>query len=168
MVLAIGLLGVMRVMNYGHRGTQKDFRSVTALQILQDRTNRLSQVPYASWTTQIPGTSVTLGAPVYGIPLGAEAEAGVTYTVSCTLTRIPVRMRYRQIDVTVTPPDFDPDDSKTWRFSAVTTADGTFNGSSADNPYKIIRLQVVVQWNSVIGNVSKTYEAVTFVVDLEN
>ena len=171
-ILATVTLSVSSLMSYGHRTTQKDFRQVIALQMLTDRMNQLLIVPYASLSASLTTTSqVFSNTTVAGVDLSTvtPAQAQQTaFTFALTLTRIPVIFGVQPIDVAVTPPDFMKDQPSTWRFGAYSEANGTLNGSSVNQPYKVIKMHLRISWKEPIQKIDRMYELVSFNVDLVN
>lgn len=170
LILAGVTLSVSGLMSYGHRTTAKDFRQVIAVQMLTDRMNQLLIVPYASLSAALTGSPQTFtNTTVAGVNLAnasPQQTPQTTFTFTLVLTRIPVRFGVRPIDVSVTSPDFVKDQPATWRFGNYSETNGILDGAAG--PFKVIKVHLQISWDEPVRAVKRTYELVSFNVDLVN
>ncbi|HEY9069159.1 MAG TPA: hypothetical protein VIV61_02825 [Candidatus Ozemobacteraceae bacterium] len=164
LILVIALLSVSGLISFGHRGTQKDFRMVQGIQLLEDTMNRFLVASCSQLLTSLPGTTpVTFTAPLLGIPLGPIRVGSTDYAVSATLVKQSVSFSTCELDITTSPPEYNRNSPATWRFSAATDRNGRFDGLAL--PHRVVKIHVVVGWTETLHNVQRRVEAVSFAVD---
>lgn len=164
LILVIAVLSVSGLISFGHRGTQKDFRMVQGIQLLEDTMNRFLVASCSQLLAAVPGTApATFTAPVLGIPLGAIRVGTTDYSVSAALTRQSVSFSTRELDIVTSPPVYDKNNPSTWRFSAATNRNGQFDGVSL--PHRVMKIHVLVEWTEPLHNVTRRVDAVSFAVD---
>lgn len=164
LILVVAVLAVSGLISFGHRGTQKDFRMVQGIQLLEDTMNRFLVASCSQLLTMVPGTPpVTFSNPVMNIPLGAIRVGSTDYSVSATLSRQSVSFSTCELDITNSPPEYNKNSPATWRFSPATNRNGNFDGVSL--PHRVVKIHVVVRWLESIQNIQRRVEAVSFAVD---
>ncbi len=164
LILVIALLSVSGLISFGHRGTQKDFRMVQGIQLLEDTMNRFLVASCSQLLTALPGTTpVTFTAPLLGIPLGPIRIGNTDYAVSATLSKQAVSFSTRELDITTSPPEYDRTRPATWRFSAATDRNGRYDGVNL--PHRVVKIHVIVGWTELLHNAQRRVEAVSFAVD---
>jgi len=164
LILVIAILSVSGLISFGHRGTQKDFRMVQGIQLLQDTMNRFLVASSTQLLAAVPGTTpATFTTAVVGIPLGKTQVGTTEYSVSAVLSRQTVSFSTRELDIVTSPPDYDKNDPSTWRFSASTNRNGQFDGVSL--PHRVMKIQVIVEWTEMLQNMKRRVDAVSFAVD---
>lgn len=162
LIMCLSTLAALGIMSYGHRGTVKDFQQVEALQILVDRMNRLGALPFqtARGFVEGAGGALALTSDFEGIPFGTIAIGKNSYTVTGSLSwqiiDFPELMQLR-----LPNPNYNKDNVNTWLFE--TFDPDSFNGSMPQRSYKVIKAQVAASPQGV----NRTFEAMTFIVDLE-
>ena len=165
-ILVVAALSITGLMSYGHRGTEKDFRAVQAVQLLEDRMNRLLMLPAAQLLTSITAggsTPQTFASALLGVPLGPVTIGANAFTVTATLNRQPVRFATRELDL-LNAVNYNPSDPATWRFSDPSDAHGSFNGTTL--PYRVVKIVVTVSWEELVNRKApRSIEAVSFAVD---
>ena len=167
-ILVVAVLSVSGLISFGHRGTQKDFRFVQAVQLLEERMNRILLVPATQLFSLItaggsaPQTFSTPLAVVPAVPLGSVMVGVASFSVTATMNRQPVSFSTRELDI-INSPAYDKTDPATWRFTNSSSANGTFDGSSL--PYRVLKIIVTVSWVELLNNTPRKIEAVSFAVD---
>lgn len=167
-IMAMTLLPISGIMSYGHRGTQKDFRQVQAIEILVARLNQVSSIPFRKLLSLIPsGNSVTISSPIFTgtnleMAFGDLAIGPSTFTASVSLNGVPASFSYRPVDFGDLA--YDVASAATWKFG--TPVEDLYNGT--DSPYKILQTHVTVSWIEPVVLARRKVDAVSYVVDLED
>lgn len=165
LILVIATLSAAGTISFGHRGTEADFRQGEALQILVDRLNRLSSLPYARLDSflQAAGSNVaTFTDPIEGIELGDNIRIDKhSYCIRANLKRQAITFR-GLMELSFPNPAYNAASPSTWIFRD--RPDVNFNGVAA--PFAVIKITVSVK---PIGGQTDEKESVamTFVTDLE-
>ncbi|MBF0544399.1 MAG: hypothetical protein HQM08_08195 [Candidatus Riflebacteria bacterium] len=162
LILVVAVLAACGIINFGHKGTKKDFRNVRALQLLESRMNEVLQLSYSTISNSFAGTTGTFNASssaIPGIELGDDGTGENLLKVSLKFTRIPITFGYSPIDIT--NPNYISIATQTWTFLPETTTGGYF-------PDKIIRAEITVAWLEEYVKVPRLMNAFTYIVDLEN
>ena len=165
-ILVVAALSITGLMSYGHRGTEKDFRSVQAVQLLEDRMNRLLVLPASQLLTAITkggNTPQDFSSALLGVPLGPVTIGANTFTVTATLSRLPVVFSTRELDL-VSAVNYTPSDPSTWRFTDKRSVNGSFDGTTL--PYRVVKIVVTVSWEELFNRKApRSIAAVSFAVD---
>ena len=77
MILCTAAFSAAGVISFGHRGTTADFRQGEAMQILVDRLNKFSTLPFAkldSFLASAGSDQYTFNSELEGIVLGDEVK----------------------------------------------------------------------------------------------
>lgn len=166
LILCTAAFSAAGVISFGHRGTTADFRQGEALQILVDRLNKLSALPFArldSFLASAGSDEYTFNNPLEGIELGDEVKIDKhAYRVRATLKRQKITFN-SLMELSFPNPAYNPASPSTWIFKDRPAE--TFDGSSA--PYAVIKVTVSVK---PVGGLTDEREvtAITFVADLES
>ena len=173
LILVIAALGASGIISYGHRGTQKDFREVEAIQLLGDRMNQVLAIPFEDLDPLLTfGDQATFSATLFGatpqeVVLGPIVQGPRTYTAEVSLQRQPVILGFCPINIPNSP-NYLPGVATSWNFDALNTDLGRFDGSDAVvHPFKTLKVIVRVSWNEpVVTAPTREYFVVSFVTDL--
>ncbi|HOY67435.1 MAG TPA: hypothetical protein PLP29_11130 [Candidatus Ozemobacteraceae bacterium] len=171
LIFTIATLGASGLISFGHRGTQKDFRMVVAMDILSDRMNRLMLVSYASMSAAITAEPTVLtndgsaGAAFWGVPYGlATYSRAGSFNVDLTLRHQAVTFGVQPFNImssvgyaSGTPTTFAFDSFEPQYY----ICDGT-----AGRPYQVIKYIATVKWTEPNG-VARSVQAVSFTVNLQ-
>jgi len=164
LILVIAVLSISGLISFGHRGTQKDFRMVQAIQLMEDTMNRFLVASCSQLLAAVPGTTpVTFTDKLLDIPLGPVKVGANDFTVNVTLARQAVSFSTRELDIVSSPPEYNKNDPATWRFSGPTDRNGKFDGVAL--PYRVVKIHVVVSWTELLHNIRRQVDAVSFAVD---
>lgn len=164
-ILVVAILSVSSLISFGHRGTQKDFRVVQAVQLLEERMNQILLQKASDLLAAITvggTTQQTFTTPLLSVPLGPKNVGAATFTVTATLNRQPVVFSTSQLDIESST-NYDKDDPGTWCFSSASSLNGTYDGVSL--PFRVVKIIVTVAWTELLNNVPRKVEAVSFAVD---
>lgn len=167
-ILSLAVLPASSLISYGHQGTQKDYRNVKGLELLVDRMNQVSGLPYDELDKLITsGNFASFSTPLFvgtkiELQLGEVNYQG-SFTASLSLERYKATFRYNPIDLDLS---YNSKNPTTWKFK--NAEDEVFDGGA--NPYKIIRAYVSVVWKErgARDNGNRMVDATTFIVDLED
>ncbi len=174
LILAMSMLPISGLIGFGHKGTQKDFRTVQAIELLVEKMNQVVAVPFKGLeANNLTGTppSVTLNAAnatissggVVLVQLGDIVKGSTTFRSSATLIKHPVTFTYRPINFSNPAYTFDPPNF--WIFDA--EKPDTYDGS-VNYPYKVMKVIVKIDWIEPQVNKPRSVEAMSFAVDLED
>ena len=165
-ILCTAVFSTAGAISYGHRGTTKDFRRGEALQLLVDRMNKLSSLPYESlnkFLKNAGGNEYCFKDPLDEIVLGDSVKVGkYSYEIHATLKRQSITFD-SLMELSFPNSAYRQDLPSTWIFKNRTSE--SFDGAA--NPFAVIKITVSVK---AIGGITpeKAVEAITFVADLEN
>ncbi len=166
LILCTAAFSAAGVISFGHRGTTVDFRQGEAMQILVDRMNKLSALPFArleSFLVSAGSNEHTFTDEIEGIILGNEIKFEKhTYRVHATLKHQVITFK-SLMELTFPNPAYNPASPSTWLFKDRPAE--TFDGNSA--PFAVIKVTVMVK---PVGGMTNEREvsAITFVTDLES
>lgn len=165
LILVLATLSASGVISYGVRGTKADFRQIEATQLLIDRMNELTSLPFATLNSFIDAGSneTTLTEIAANIEFGDSIAIGSNnYRVHATIKRQTIEFE-SLMELDFPNPVYNPEDPATWNFKDRGSV--AFNGTA--NPYLVIKTTVVVQ---PVGGVTeeREFQAISFVVDLES
>lgn len=170
MIFTIATLAAMGVISFGHRGTQKDFRMVAAIDILSDRMNRLMLIPYASLTTSITSEPTTFtaddvtGMSLWDVPYGlATYTRAGSFNVDFTVRHQPVTFGVQPFNI-VNSVGYASSTPLTFAFDAFVPAYRNYNGTAL--PYQVIKFCTKVKWTEPNG-ISRFVQAVSFTANLQ-
>lgn len=165
LILVIAALSASGLISFGHRGTMKDFRRVESIQLLTDRINRLSELPFKTLSDFLSSSGsdeYTFTDAIEGIPLGDTQIGKNAYSVEVTLKRQPISfppIMYLHFPNS----NYLASDVNTWLFEE--GSEIRYDG--VERPVKVLKLIVSVQPTGQITEELKV-SAMTFVVDLES
>jgi|GEM_PF-734456 len=172
LIFTIATLGASGLLSFGHRGTQKDFRMVTALEILSDRMNRLALIPYASLTTNIGAEPTVLsadgvaGQSLWEVPYGlATSTRAGSFNVDITLRHQPVTFGVQPFNIT-TSSGYASSTPSTFAFDSFDAAYRVYDGGGSTRPFQVIKFLTTVKWVEPNG-VSRNVQAVSFTANLQ-
>ncbi|MBF0407415.1 MAG: hypothetical protein HQM10_08675 [Candidatus Riflebacteria bacterium] len=161
MILVVAVLAACGMINFGHKGTKKDFRNVRAIQILESRMNQVLKLSFKTVSDSFTGTKKTFTASATSLPgveLGIDGSGEDAINVSAVFERQSVTFGYRPIDIA--NPAYSPTATQTWTFLSETSTGGVFTD-------KMIRAEIITNWTEE-KKVSRKLNVVTFLVNLEN
>lgn len=166
LILCVAAIGAAGIISHGHRETTHDFRRGEALQILVDRMNFLSSLPFATLAEAIGGgISSSINAEFKGATFGKVTIGQNAYEVSATLKKQSITFN-NLMELEFPNKDYVHDKPNTWRFR--NRVSDTYASLSGDYAYAVVKITVNV--TPVDGNVTKqerTYSAITFVCNTE-
>lgn len=171
LILCVAAISASGLISYGHKATKSDYRQGESLQILVDRLNYLSSLSYSKLKAEIDKAgkdNVDIKSDFNGVKFGTAVESGVNkYSIIANLKYQSVKFDYLK-QLKFPNKEYKPDDPRTWIFEDRTTKSETFNATSGDNAYAIIKITVRVQ---PVGGDRKTERevvAITFVSNTES
>ena len=154
-ILCISTLSVTNIMGFGLKGTAKEFMRIEALQLLTDRLNRLSALPFKRARVFPPVDSGIIANTVEGMDFGMVTIGKNTYEVTAQLTFQPIT--FPDIMALKLPnPGYDKDRVNTWQFE---------NKAVPAISDQVIKVVVSVR-PAEKGN-QVAYQAMTFITDME-
>ena len=161
MILVVAVLAACGMINFGHKGTKKDFRNVRAIQLLESRMNQVLKLSFTTVSDSFTGTKKTFTASetsLPGVELGTDGTGDDAIKVSAVFERQSVTFGYRPINIA--NPAYSSTATQTWTFLPETNVGGVFTD-------KMIRAEVIVEWTEE-RKIPRKLNAVTFLVNLEN
>lgn len=172
-ILVLAMLSISGLISFGHRGTEKDFRSVLAIQLLEKKLNQLLAISFTkvademmSGTDKLTVDATQFTGTPYEIVMGNVTEHKTSYEVTAVLEKIPVSFSVRPLEI---DNNYEFAKVETYKFGAITSSLARFDGSNATkNRFRVIKAQMTVKWMEPIVNVERKVEAVSFLVDLES
>lgn len=173
-IFAIATLAASGLLSFGHRGTQKDLRTVMAGQILTDRMNMILKIPFASVSANITtGSGVTTYSSTASqsldfdpvcVPYGLEQVPRVgDFQVEIRLQYVPITFGLRPFKLTAGYASGTP---STYAFRDYVSNYRTFNALSGDDRYLLLKVVVTVRWTEPNGHL-RNIDLVSFIADLE-
>ncbi len=166
MILCTAAFSAAGVISFGHRGTTADFRQGEAMQLLVDRLNKFSTLPFAkldSFLASAGSDQYTFTSDLEGIVLGDDVKIDKhSYRIRATLKRQEITFD-SLMELTFPNPDYSPASPSTWLFKDRPSE--TFDGATA--PFVVIKVTVSVK---PVGGLTDEREvsAITFIADLES
>ncbi|MFZ2960609.1 MAG: prepilin-type N-terminal cleavage/methylation domain-containing protein [Candidatus Ozemobacteraceae bacterium] len=171
LILVISVLAVSGLISHGHRGTQKDFRMVSALHLLSAHMNYILTIPYASLSSRITAEPTLFsndnasGASLWGAPYGlASSTKWGVYNVDYNLRHQALTFGLIPIDIPGST-NYVVNVATSFVFGAPMTAvyDGT---DVTTKPWNVIKIRTIVKWTETNG-LPRKIEAVSFLANLE-
>lgn len=166
LILCTAAFSAAGVISFGHRGTLIDFRQGEAMQILVDRMNKLSSLPFARLNSFLTAAGVDefkFTDELEGILLGDEVKSDKhTYRVHATLKRQVITFD-SLMELTFPNPVYHAASPSTWLFRDRPAEN--FDGNAA--PYVVIKITVSVK---PVGGLTdeRQVDAITFITDMES
>jgi Tfp pilus assembly protein PilV len=172
-ILVVSAFSISGLISFGHRGTEKDFRSVLAIQLLEEKLNLFLSTSFnkvsdevMSGATKMNVDKTLFSGTTHEIQLGSITEGKTNYQVSATLEKIPVSFGVRPLEI---DQSYEFAKVETYRFGALNNKLARFDGSNnGKNRYRVIKVTMMVKWTEPVVNVEKQIQAVSFLVDLES
>ncbi|MGM0600078.1 MAG: type IV pilus modification PilV family protein [Candidatus Rifleibacteriota bacterium] len=172
-ILVVSAFSISGLISYGHRGTQKDFRNVLSIQLLEQKMNQVLTLSYEKVSDGLlaGNTEITVEDTIfkdtdYEIALGDIKVDKTDYKVTVKFEKIPVSFEVRPFEI---DNDYEFDDVTTYKFGAETSELAKFDGSNAQkNRYRTIKVTAKVTWTEPIVEVDREVQAVSMMVDLES
>jgi len=155
-VLAVAMIPIAAMIGFGHRGTSKDFRNLTAIQLLEGTMRQVLVADYDHVPIGNLTSPVDLGT--FTLPLGTVASSSANYDISLRVTGESVTFAYQPIRIDLNT--FVASDAATWEFDSST--DITFDNSSTMNAYRVKRVIGQVTWNEPERNQQRSIRMLTF------
>jgi hypothetical protein len=166
LILCTAAFSAAGVISFGHRGTTVDFRQGEAMQILIDRLNKFSSMPFArlnSFLDSAGSNEHTFTNEIEDVILGNEVKVDKhSYRIRATFKRQAITFD-SLMELSFPNPVYNPASPSTWLFQ--NRPSETFDGSSA--PFAVIKVTVFVK---PVGGLTDEREvsAFTFVTDMES
>lgn len=167
LIMCVAALGAAGIISHGHKETSHDFRRGEALQILVDRMNFLSSLPFKSLVTEIDGASRNIKEPFKEEQFGTVTIGQNSYNVTATLKKQSISFN-NLMELKFPNKDYVHDKPNTWRFRKRTKSTDTYASTSGDYAYIAVKIRVdVTPINSKSSRNERTYSAITFVCNTE-
>lgn len=165
-ILCLAAIGAAGIISHGHRETSHDFRRGEALQILVDRMNFLSSLPFKTLADEIGGTSKNINSEFKKVSFGKVTIGQNTYDVTATLKKQSVTFN-NLMELDFPNKKYEHDKPHTWRFRYKGKSE-TYADLSGDYAYAVIKITVnVTPTDSKVVAKERTYTAITFVCNTE-
>lgn len=170
-ILAMSMLSISGLISFGHRGTQRDFREVVALQLLEERMNKILSISYKKIDSGIMGTTLkqNLTSNIFSgqpceVKFGKVTVKHTDYTVSAILTKIPVTFSLRQLKINS---NYSYNQVKTYAFTPKKYF--TYNDTDITHqfPYRVIKLVMTIKWSDHKKSIVKERDLTSFIVNLD-
>ena len=162
LILTLAAFGAAGLIGHGHKTTRHDFRRDEAIQLLVERMNQLSNLPFSKLKSKLDtSTSVDINVGYYeGFQFGNIKIGNNTYEVKANLKSQDITFN-NLLNLDFSRPGYIATAPYTWYFKD--RASFSFSGSD----YQVIKIHVQV--TPINGDVAKekTFEAVTFVCNME-
>ncbi len=165
-ILTVAAFGAAGLISHGHKTTRHDFRRNEATQLLVDRMNQLSTLPFASLKAKIgsAGGSVWINTGYYeGIQFGDVKIGNNNYNVKANLKSQDITFS-NLLELKFPNSSYNKTKPETWEFRARTPSSTV---SYAGSNYQIVKIHVQVTPQKGDVATEKTFEAVTFVCNME-
>lgn len=166
LILCVAAIGAAGIFSHGHRETTHDFRRGEALQILVDRMNFLSSLPFKSLSESIGGgKSKNISAEFKGVEFGKIKIGQNTYEVEAVLKKQAITFN-NLMELEFPNKAYVYDKPNTWRFRYKDS--DTYANLSGDYAYAVVKITVnVTPVDGKATKTEKTYSAITFVCNTE-
>ncbi|MBP5469117.1 MAG: prepilin-type N-terminal cleavage/methylation domain-containing protein [Candidatus Riflebacteria bacterium] len=162
LILTLAAFGAAGLIGHGHKTTRHDFRRDEAIQLLVERMNQLSSLPFSKLSSKLDtANSVIINVGYYeGFQFGNIKIGNNTYEVKAELKRENITFS-NLLDLDFSKPGYIATAPYTWYFMDRSSI--SFSGEDSS----IIKIHVQV--TPIKGDVTKekTFEAVTFVCNME-
>lgn len=171
-ILVMSILSISGLVSYGHRGTEKDFRNVLAIQILEEKMNQMLAASFSKVADEVMGgsTKTTVNSVLFAgtgheIVLGKVTLEKTEYDITAELEKVAVSFGIQPLEI---DNSYEFAKVETYKFGNLTSALARFDGSNTGkNRYRVIKVTMRVGWTEPIVNASKQVAAVSYMVDLE-
>jgi len=160
-LLAVAMIPIAAVIGFGHRGTSKDFRNLTAIQLLEGVMYQTLAAGYNNIPFGNLNTPVDIGT--FTLPLGTIASTTANYDISLSVTGKSVTFSYRPVKIG--QPTFIASDASTWVFD--NTHDLVFDNSSVANAFRVKKVVGTITWNEPENNLQRSIQMTTFLSRME-
>ena len=164
-ILATALIPIASMIGFGFKGTMKDYRNLTALQLLESTMNQVlaadyDRIPPGSQTSTL-ALDATDACAI--LPLGLVASAGYAFTVSLGVTDVNMTFSYQPLNYEAV--GYIASNPATWQFDPVQTI--SLNQASGLYARRVRRVVGVVEWNEPNAGILRSVRAVTFKVKMK-
>lgn len=162
MILTLAAFGAASLISHGQRATRHDFRQDEAMQILVDRLNRLSALPFSMLKNRLRAkTTYTLNSgDIEGIEFGKITSGNNKYKVEADLQAVTITLdNLLELDFSNSSGrDYIATAPYTWYFR---------DRDPLEFRNEVIKIHAKV--TPINGNVAKekTFEAITYVCNME-
>jgi len=168
-ILVMSVLSISGLVSYGHRGTEKDFRNVQAIQILEEQMNKMLAASYSKIeSTMGAAAKTTLNNVLFAgtehqIVLGKLTVSKTEYDITAELEKVPVSFGIMPLEI---DNSYEFAKVETYRFGALTNTLARFDGSNNNkNRYRVIKVIMRVRWVEPIVNKNREVAAMSYIVD---
>jgi hypothetical protein len=167
-ILCVAAISASSLISYGHKTTKADFRQGESLQILVDRMNSLSALPFSKFKE-----ALAAGASVELTDTFNDIEFGPSIAVGPNKYRVTGEVSYQSVtfdnlkQLRFPNPEYTPDNPKTWYFQTKTPSAETFGNVTGDYAYAVVKLVVSVQPIEGDRANERSVSAMTFVCNTE-
>jgi hypothetical protein len=168
-ILAVAGISASSLISHGHRATKADFRQGEALQILVDRMNALSILPFSKFKTALGagGGTRTINSTFEDIEFSDSLTIGSNnYSVTAEISYQSVTFD-NLMQLKFPNPKYVPDNPKTWHFQYKSPRTESFNSISGDNAFGVVKLVVTVRPIDGERPTERSVTAMTFVCNTE-
>ncbi|MBQ2593079.1 MAG: prepilin-type N-terminal cleavage/methylation domain-containing protein [Candidatus Riflebacteria bacterium] len=166
-ILCVAAIGAAGIISHGHRETTHDFRRGEALQILVDRMNFLSSLPFKTLNDAIGGTSKKIDSNFKNVSFGKVTVGQNSYEVTAVLKKQPITFN-NLMELEFPNKNYVYDKPNTWRFRYKNTRTESFASLTGDYAYAVIKITVdVTPVDGKVVTKEKTYSAITYVCNTE-
>lgn len=163
-ILAMAMLPIVGVFSQGHKLSQKDMRRIEAIHLAESTMNKLLKLPFSQVPNGTHGADLVAASGT--VELGKVAGTiGTSFNVSALVKDYPVTFEYNPVDIN--DPGYDPDNSATWVFLALTSNGAKFDGSSPKCPIMVKQYEVSVAWEEPNKVVPEPIKVQTLKANLE-
>lgn len=141
-VVVTAIFGAIGALEYGHKATRSDFRRGEAIQIMTDRMNKLSALPFKKLKEFIDsaGGLAEIASEFEHIEFGETTIGNNTYMARATLEYLPLTFK-GLMELEFPNPKYKPKDASTWIMKK--RSDEAFDGTL--RPYQAIKVCVYVK-----------------------
>lgn len=165
-ILCVAAIGAAGIISHGHRETMHDFRRGEALQILVDRMNFLSSLPFKTLADEIGGTSKNINSAFKNVSFGKITIGQNSYNVTATLKKQSITFN-NLMELDFPNKKYEYNKPNTWRFRYKGKSE-TYADLSGDYAYAVIKITVnVTPVDGKVAAKERTYSAITFVCNTE-
>ncbi len=169
-ILCVAALSASGLISYGHRATKADFRQGEALQILVDRMNAMSALPFSKFKDLLSSSTsvVTIDTKFEDIEFGDEIVIGSNkYSVIAKVNYQAVTFDHL-MQLKFPNKDYVPDDPKTWLFEQKSPSKESFDSLAGDREYAVVKILVHVKPIDGDHASERSSAAMTFVCNTED
>ena len=161
-ILTLAAFGAASLISHGHKTTRHDLRRNEAMQLLVDRLNRLSALPFSCFKEKLDlAESYPLNSGSFeGIEFGDIKIGNNSYSVIGNFKRQDITFT-NLLELRFPNPNYIATAPYTWNFR------DRDNRSYTGDDYQIVKIHVQVTPQNGDVKTEKTFEAVTFVCNME-